>query len=245
MIRISYFEVEMIFNGKVGASVCDAEARLSVLGAVQLVQDYVSEFYGKNSIDQTTLRAKHNAMWVFTKNRVKFFRSVLWNEEFVVECFVSSLTSVKMVIDTVFYVGEEMVFCSQIENCMVDLSTQKIRRIENIFPKNFVIKPSNFDGSFSRFCNLDYVPYESIQIRSTSIDYCHHTNNTEYVRFVLNSFHVADLVSKQISYFEIHYLSQTHELDRLLLSKSKEDNKTFVLLTKGKEKIAECVLTLT
>ena len=196
----------MEYFGKIGASVCDAEARLSILGAVQLAQDFVSEFFGQNSIDQTTLRTKYNAMWVFTKNRVKFFRSVFWDEKIRVECYVSTLTSVKMVVDTLFFVGEELVLSCQIENCMVDLTTQKVRRIGDIFPPNFEVKSSSIEGGFTRFSDVSYIPQESVVVRSTSIDYCHHTNNTEYVRFVLNTFGVNELKAKPISEFEIHYL---------------------------------------
>ena len=231
----------MKFSGKVSASVCDAEARLSLLGAVCMVQDYVSEFYGNNSIDQTSLRKNYNAMWVFTKNRIRFFRPIMWNEELEIECFVSSLTNAKMVVDTIFYSNGERVLYSQIENCMIDLSTQKIRRIEGVFPEGFTPDQSSMEGGFFRLDKLEYLEEERIKIRSTSIDYCKHTNNTEYVRFILNSFSVAEL-SAPILKFEIHYLAQTHEGDELTLAKQKIENRTFVLLTKDGKKVAECVI---
>ena len=232
----------MSYSGKVGASVCDAEARLSILGAVQLAQDYVSEFYGENKIDQTSMRKNHNAMWVFTKNRVKFFRPILWNEEFLVECYVSSLTSVKMVVETIFYIDKKIVLSCQIENCLVDLLTQKVRRIGDILPASFEVKTSQIEGGFTRFGAINYIPKESIEVRSTSIDYCHHTNNTEYVRFVLNTFGVKELQTNPICEFEIHYLAQTHEFDKLLLSTAIFENKKYVLITKNNEKIVECML---
>ncbi len=232
-------EGKMNFKGKVSASACDSEARLSVLGAICLVQDYVSEFYGENKIDQTSLRKRFDSMWVFTKTRLKFFRPVMWNEEFLVECYVTSLSSVKMVVETAFYVAGERVLVCQIENCMVERTTQKIRRLNDVFPENFEICNSVFEGNFERFEVKNYETKEEIQVRSTSIDYCHHTNNTEYVRFVLNSFSVSEL-THLIKEFEIHYLAQTHEGDKLLLNKAEAENKVFVSLTNGEKLVSEC-----
>ncbi len=232
--------------GKVSASICDSEANLSLLGAVQLVQDYVSEFFGVVKVDQTTMKNKHGAMWVFTKNRVKIERKLHWDEEFNVSCFVSSLSPVRMVIDTVFEQNKQSVLISQIEACAVDLATQKIRRITNdIVSPNFV-EESSLIGAFSKLNQLDFegeMLYKEIEIGSTSIDFCQHTNNTEYVRFVLNAFSVAELRVHPIIEFEIFYLAQTFEGDRLQILKKQEHNNTVMKLCKGAESVVLCKIT--
>ena len=232
----------MNFSGKVSASACDSEARLSLLGAICLVQDYVSEFYGENEIDQTSMRRKFDCMWVFTKTRLKFFRPIMWNEEFEVRCYVSSVSIVKMVIETVFYINNECVMICQIENCAVERASQKIKRIADVFPPELKTEKSAFDGNFERFLPQNFVSQESFSVRSTSIDYCHHTNNTEYVRFVLNSFSVSELESNPIMEFEIHYLAQTHEGDKLLLCKAEMDGTNYVVIKNGDKVVTECKL---
>ncbi len=226
--------------GKVSASMCDSEARLSLLGAVCLVQDYVSEFYGKNHIDQTSMRRNWGAMWVFSKTRLKLHRPIMWNEEYRVECFVSSKTSVKMVVDTYFYVGDDRVLSCQIENCMVDIASQKIRRIDDVLA-NIIPSQTKMEGAFGRF---DFVgeKVDEITVRSTSIDYCHHTNNTEYIRFVLNLLSVEEQILHPKSEFEIHYLAQTHEGDSLSMYSEKVRESTFVSIMCGDKKVTQCVI---
>jgi len=41
---------------------------------------------------------------------------------------------------------------------------------------------------FTRFPKTDAVKIDTITVRSTSLDYCYHTNNIEYVRFVLDTY---------------------------------------------------------
>ena len=48
-----------------------------------------------------------------------------------------------------------------------------------------------------------------------NIDYCSHTNNIEYVRFILNNYPVDFVSSDKINAIELHYLGQTHEGDIL------------------------------
>ncbi|MBR4270411.1 MAG: hypothetical protein IKQ31_01885 [Clostridia bacterium] len=233
-------------RGKVSASMCDSEAKLSLLGAVQLIQDYVSELFGIVKVDQTTMKNKHGAMWVFTKNRVKIERQLRWDEEFEVSCFVSCLTPVRMVVETIFEHNKQIILVSQIEACAVDISTQKIRRITSeIISKNFV-EVSTEKLEFSRL-NMQEMESEAIDnevvIGSTCIDFCKHTNNTEYVRFVLNTFSVIDLKEHPIKLFEICYLSQTFEGDKLQILKKQERNITDIVLRKGAENVVLCRLT--
>lgn len=37
-------------------------------------------------------KEKYNAAWVFVKNKIKLLEQIGWNEEFHVECFLSSIT---------------------------------------------------------------------------------------------------------------------------------------------------------
>ena len=219
---------------------CDAEAKLSIVGAVQLIQDYVSEFFGVLSIDQTSMKAKRGAMWVFTKNKLNVARSLWWNENFEVQCFVSSLSTVKMVIDTVFEKDKQVVMRSQIEACVVDLSTQKIRRITNDILSPNLAEISPIKPTFSKLWDINVNQYQFsnvVEVRSTNIDFCKHTNNTEYVRFIIDTFSVADLAKHPITEFEICYLAQTFEYDKLQILKKVENNTTTVLLCKNSENV--------
>ena len=233
-------------QGKVSASMCDAEAKLSILGAVQLVQDYVSEFLGALKVDQTTMRAKHGAMWVFTKNQITGNCAIRWGEEYQVTCFISSLSPVRMMIDIIFERNKEEGFYSRIEACVIDLTTQKVRRITSDIIPPSCVDVADKRGNVLRLevGNIEqYQHIDDVEIRSTSIDFCKHTNNTEYVRFILNCFDVKALIEHPITQFEISYLAQTFEYDKLQILKKVENNTTSVLLCKNSENVVFCRIT--
>lgn len=45
---------------------------------------------------------------------------------------------------------------------------------------------------------------------SGNIDYVHHTNNIEYIIFLMNTFTVEELEKKPIKEMEINYASQSY-----------------------------------
>ena len=76
----------------------------------------------------------------------------------------------------------------------------------------------------------------TITVRSTSLDYCYHTNNIEYVRFVLNTYDAEFLKTHEPTGLEIHYLGQSFEGERLDIEKlCREDGDLFRVRRDGSE----------
>ena len=126
--RLFDARMKLIKQEKLPASLCDASVRLSVVGAFQLVEDMVTEMMGALHIDGVTCMRKYGAMWVFVRNRVELRKPLLWMDAYTAECYISSFTGVKLVIDTVLKSGGEIAVASRLELCAVDLETGKIRR---------------------------------------------------------------------------------------------------------------------
>lgn len=86
----------------VSASKCDMKANLSLVGAVQIIQDNVCYYFGELGIDQIYMKNKFNVVWFYAKNKIEFYKNLHWNDTFRVKCFISKITPITMVVDTVF-----------------------------------------------------------------------------------------------------------------------------------------------
>lgn len=236
------YENEEVVTG----SKCDAEANLSVMGAITTIQDNVCSFFDMLGIDEIKMKTTYNCIWVYTKNKISFMGKLKFNERFFVKCFISEKTPIKLIVDVAFLNSDrKIVLYSKIEVCIIDLNVQSLRRITpDIMPDDIEIKPSIFNSEFLRI-NPDVATNIAgiVQVKSTNIDYCNHTNNIEYIRFILNTFSVKDLISKQLQTFEINYVNQTVENDTIEIYKDDDTlTQTFVLMSNG-QVVTKCQLT--
>lgn len=87
-------------SGFVGAGLIGADTNLSVLGAFRIVEDAVTEMMAKLKIDGLTVKKLYNAMWVFSKNRIKLLRELQWGEDYTVESFITAFSLVRLNIET-------------------------------------------------------------------------------------------------------------------------------------------------
>ena len=217
------------------ASLLNSKSELSIIGAFQIVQDNVTELMGVLGIDGLKTRKKYNAMWVISKNRLKFVKAPFWNTNVVVESFVSSKSLVKMTIDTVIKDSDDNIcVCGHTELCVLDIATGRIKKITEVGVGDNIEKhDSVVDIQFGHYDNDLSNKLETCEVRSTNIDYLHHCNNIEYLRFILNTYQEKDLHG--ISEMEMMYANQSFEGEKLDVYKSSNDNIDHVYLTRGND----------
>ncbi len=211
----------------VPASICDPSVKLGVKGTFDLVQDCVTEMMGSIEIDGVTIKRKFGCVWVFTRNRIQIDRALGWNERYTSECFISSAKGAKMTVDTVFKDTDgKICVYSRIEMCVLDLETQRIRRIRDVgVDSDTDVELPQIDMQFSRLKHDGLEPIDSLVVRSGDIDFVGHTNNVSYIRFITNTYSVKELSEKPIKEIEIRYAGQTHEGDTLIVRKSVKDGR--------------------
>ena len=229
-------------EGMVGGSVIDTNANLSVIGTFQIVEDAITELMGKLKIDGITSKKLYNAMMVFTKNRVKFLKSLAWGESYCVESFVSFISLAKINIDTAIKNNSgEIVAYSKVEICALDLDTGRIRKITTVGVDESIEKESSqIQTDFTKYEDLEMPKVESAVVRSTNIDLCHHCNNVEYVRFLLNTYSVEEMEKCPIKEFEICYANQSFEGDTLDIFKTQNQSKDIMMIRKEDKVIIKC-----
>ena len=230
-------------TGTVSASMCDAKTRMSPLSAFQLVEDAVTELMGDLHIDGLTAMRKYAAMWVFVKNIIHIYHRPEWRDTYELRSFISGHSAAKLLIDTEIVTADDNlpIVHSRLELCALDLQSGSIRKASTVGvqPDAPTEKPLP-DLKFSRFPKDELIPLETVTVRATNLDYCSHTNNVEYVRFLLNTYSAECLQNNEIEKIEIHYGQQTFEGDSLQISRSRKAESDFFAIHSEKGPAVEC-----
>lgn len=234
----------MIFTKQqiVSSNFIDADAKLSALGAFQLVENAITEGMAAQHIDGMTIRRKYNAFWVFTKNKVEFFGSVGWGDALTMESYVSSIAAAKLNVDTALKNADgQIVVYSRCEMCALDVATGRIVRTSAVgVDEHIVAESAQKEVTFDKL-DCDNLPeIEEVAVRSTNIDFSKHTNNVEYLRFVINTYSVEELLSRPIRELEINYVNQSYENDRLSIRKLTTDTCDLFAITKSAAPVIKC-----
>ena len=226
----------------VSGSMCDGKLMLSVLAADGIVENAVTELMGDLGIDGIVAMEKYKAMWLIAKNNICFIRRPVWREEFRVRCYISDHTAVKLNIDTIVESRtSELLLKARTELAAIDLEGGRIRKAVTVGFDPVMENPVKTEGlEFSRFPKPCGDVVEQVTVRSTSLDYCYHTNNIEYVRFMLDTYPVEKFKTCEPLRVEIHYKSQSFEGETLDILKFPSDNEDqFYVIREGSE-ITSC-----
>ncbi len=212
-----------------------------MLGCFQIVEEAITELTGELKIDGITEKEVYNAFWVFTKNRVKFFNKIKWNETLNISCFISNKSLAKMNFDVMAKnLRGDIIFYARVEACALDYATQRIRKLTTVgVGEDMLAEQPQMDIEFTKFDYTDLPLVEHVRVRSTNIDMSHHTNNLEYLRFIINTYSVIELEKNPIREIEVDYTSQSFENDILDIKKLHAD-KDIIVLEKENKPVIKC-----
>ncbi len=234
----------MILNKrqKVNSGIIGSDCNLSVIGSFQIIQDAITEMSGINNIDGVTIKQKYNAFWVFTKTRAKFFKKIAWNSEISITCYISNISAIRMYVDVeIRDENGELAIHSRTEMCVLDILEQKIKKVSAVgVNETMLASGTGEEIAFTKFNEIDMPIIEKVQVKSTNIDFSHHTNNTEYIRLIMNTYSVAEMEAKQIKEMEILYVSQSFENDVLDIRKATQNDKDIFIIEKLSKPIVKC-----
>ena len=208
--------MKLVKHDRLNYSFCDTAANLSAVGAFQLVEDAICEMMGELKLDGETCVREYDATWVFVKNRVEIRRPVHWMDEYVIECAITDIGGVKLLVDTVIKSGGNVAVVSRAELCAIDHQSGRIRRANTVGVDD-KIKPEKFDVDIE-FQKIDFTPIDlldTVVVRSSDIDFNRHTNNVAYVRYIVNQYDANLRGQRPICAIEIRYINQSFEGDTL------------------------------
>lgn len=233
--------MKLIKHDKVKAAMTDPSVNLSVIGFFQISEETVTELMGELKVDGVTTQKEYNALWVITKCKLKVFGSIAWNEEYTVTGFISKISRATLNIDVeIRSKANELRGCLKTEICALDLDTGKIRKTSTVgIDESFTEELPEVEMAFAKFDTENLSEVDRVQVKYASIDYAGHANNKEYIRFMLDTYSVAELKERPIKEMEVIYSGQSYEGDVLSVCR-KSGNSDIAAIKKNDEYIVKC-----
>ena len=230
----------------IGYSNCDRKISLSLLDSFYLIQDMMTEYFGFLKSDNIILKRENNAIWVLTKTKVHFNNLPVWRDVVEGTVFTTNIKQIRIGTETQFKDKDNnILFYANQETCAIDLDDRKIKKISTVnYPKDIEIiegvnkeKYLKLNDEFT----IDDKVSEQI-VHSTDIDFSHHTNNVAYIRFILNSLSSEFLDNCKVTDFEIHYINETKEGQKLEIYRKLKDTDVDFLIKENDREIVRANL---
>lgn len=229
----------------VSSAFIDSSLKMGIAQSVLMVQDNLTECFSHLGCDGITYRERHNAFWVFTKTRVRFFRRPDWREHITAKTFPIDNAGFKAHINTqISDTQNNVLLQANQEACVLDLEKHRPLKIASLpypkenFPEPVFTEPfEKFDGSFTE----EDFKFEQV-IRSQLIDMSRHMNNIEYIRLALNVFSDDFLQQNQVQTLEVHYLGESKENQTLRVYSKTTGNTFFVYIKEQNRLVFEMMI---
>lgn len=234
----------------IGGGACDPSGRMSLLGALTLVEDVVVDTLDKMEINGFKMRKQFGAVLVFSKNHVKFLQPIRWKEKVTVSCFISAKSVARLNVDVcVKNQHGEIALYARTEVCAVDVESARIRRLDavGIGEKIRVYAPL-VEMEWQAVDPAEQL-VDTVTVRTANIDYAGHTNNVEYIRLLLNTFTLDEwrggIATKEL---QVAYLNQSFLGDKLdIFATNREDKNTstherIYTIKKAEQDVLRCLI---
>ena len=230
----------------IGYSNCDRKVNLSVLNSLFLIQDMMTEYFGFLKSDNIILKSENNAIWVLAKTKVHFNKYPKWRDLIEGTVFTTGVKPIRVETEAQFKDKDNNVlFYANQETCVIDLTDRKIRKINTVnYPTGVQIKEGINKEKYLRL-NTEFTEADKVyeqKIHSTDIDFSYHTNNVSYVKYILNSLNSDFIDSHKITDFEVHYINESKEGQKLSIYKKIKDNEIEFLIKEENREIARANL---
>ena len=234
----------------IGGGACDPSGRMSLLGALTLVEDVVVDTLDNMEINGFKMRKQFGAVLVFSKNHVKFLQPIRWKEKVTVSCFISAKSVARLNVDVcVKNQHGEIALYARTEVCAVDVESARIRRLDavGIGEKIRVYAPL-VEMEWQAVDPAEQL-VDTVTVRTANIDYAGHTNNVEYIRLLLNTFTLDEwrggIATKEL---QVAYLNQSFLGDKLdIFATNREDEHTstherIYTIKKAEQDVLRCLI---
>ena len=229
---------------KIAYTDVDSKAKLSLTSCLELAQNMVTDYFGSFQNDNLTLTNKYNAVWVYSKTKVHFWKIPKWKDNLKLETYAEKIKPIRIELETSFKnENDELLFGVNQELCIMDLETRKPRKLNTInYPVDMETGASVVNCSFQKL-NVKFEESDLVykqKIYSQDIDFSKHTNNVIYARYIMNCLTNDFLDKIEITDFEIHYISESKE-NQILEIYKKEKNGEIEFLIKDEQEGKEIV----
>jgi acyl-ACP thioesterase len=219
--------------------------QMGILSSLGVAQDNMCEFFKAIKCDGPTMIPKTNCFFVMLKNKIHINDFKSWLDEFSVRTELVSQTRIRLSVQTKFLDDSGSVFatCLQ-EMCPMDVTTRKERMVaDTTLPEDMELTDNaelNFEKMTFDLSEENLV--QTKQIDATNIDIYKHTNNLEYVRFMLSTFDMDFIENNTLTDIEIHYICESRFGDNLKIFRRIENDVIYFQINNGDKVITKAIV---
>ncbi|MGV3487493.1 MAG: acyl-[acyl-carrier-protein] thioesterase [Tuberibacillus sp.] len=169
-----------------------------------------------------TLEKKFGVAWILTRIRVDIQRYPIWDEEITIETWPLEPGKVEFERDFLVKDARDEIIIRAVSKWVImDIQERKIKRTEFIgitYPENRTERA--IEGKFGKlknFGNLE-TAYKKV-IGYSDIDFNGHLNNSKYVDYIMDCFHVDDHKNHTIRTIDLSFIQEALPGDTITLVK--------------------------
>lgn len=182
-------------------------------------------------LDHVSMKKNSNAFWIVTKMKVLPKHEICNNEKIKITTWTHELGMVRAVRDCVIKSNNIIKAKCSAEWCCLDMDTRHIRKMNSIIYPNLEMKKTdNINATYTNMkvdINSSNYVY-TYMVRATDVDVNNHTNNLRYNFMVFNAFTVNEFKSIQIKEYEIYFVNESYEHDKIDIYKKKIKNYYYI-----------------
>ncbi len=226
-------------------TVVDCTMSVPVTELMKMFEIATFNHSNKIGLDHVSMEKKSHAFWVVTKMKVILLQPIKTGEKINVTTWTRELGTARALRDCVIKSGNKIKAKFLAEWCCLDWETRKLRRLNSIVYPELEMEKTNYIKT--EFINMreevsekDFVYTRTI--RATDIDVNIHTNNLKYNYMALDAFSVEELKSFDIKEYEIYFVNESHEGDKIDIYKKKFKNSFYVEGRVGEKTIFKSVI---
>jgi len=211
-------------------------AKMGMIDSLNMLQDNMCEYFKAIDCDGISMVPTHNCFFVVTKTRLRVYDKPCWLDNLDLLTHVNKLSGIRLNLYTSIKDKDTLRIEAIQELCAMDYDTRKLRLINTTkYPENVEVGTFDTDLSFEKisqdFANEEYL-IKSVKVESTNVDFYLHTNNVEYVRMIINTIPVNEMLECNYNDIQINYLLESREGDVLNIYRKKVDNGYLFLIEK-------------
>ena len=182
-------------------------------------------------LDHSSMQKNSNAFWIVTKIKVVPYSTIESGDKVTLLTWTHVPGTVRALRDGLIKKGNSIKAKFVAEWCCLDFETRRPRRISSIsYPTLEMEKNKFLDVDFTNLKEQvefsDYV--YTREIRSSDIDINNHTNNLKYNHIAFDALSVEDLKTISIKEYEIYFINESYEGDKIDVFKKKIKNQLYV-----------------
>ncbi len=219
----------------------DFRKKLSLPACMGMFQDIANDHGESLGVDRWSLLKTSNAFWVITKVKMKITDFPELDQKVDITTWTIDNSAVKFERDCTLKNGKQPLVNIRSEWVALDATTRRIRPAKTInFP--FDMKNRKVRAVPEKYSNFNYLISQedlcySRTIYSTDIDVNNHVNNCYYSKFVLDCFSTSFLNTNKLTEYEIHFINECTEGEKLNLFKQKINDKTYYVEARVVDKV--------